>query len=186
MAVDLSVWWSFVFGFAYMLYTMTRRWQAELWQWELAVTVSLFSSLHQLQIFFSYFLLVFPKKNRVAILEFFGYKRSLIFSVCIIDQIYVSDNASVPYPTTHQSEQKCAPFYSDWCILGYGKSALWDLWDWSSLGRCCVSGLILGLRSANERRRYKVTPSLSLAGRKPRISPVYNMLQNNKILHCDD
>ena len=34
-----------------------------------------------------------------------------------------------------------------------------------------VPGLILGLRQANERRRYKVKRRLSLAGRKPRISP---------------
>ena len=34
-----------------------------------------------------------------------------------------------------------------------------------------ISWLILGLRTANERRRYFVTTS-SIAGRKPRISPV--------------
>ena len=22
-------------------------------------------------------------------------------------------------------------FYSEWCIVGYGTGALWDLWDWS-------------------------------------------------------
>ena len=37
-------------------------------------------------------------------------------------------------------------------------------------------GLILGLRPANERRRYFVTTSLSLAERKPRISPVVSPL----------
>ena len=36
-----------------------------------------------------------------------------------------------------------------------------------------VPGLILGLRPANERRRYKGTPSL-IGGRKPRISPEYH------------
>ena len=33
-------------------------------------------------------------------------------------------------------------------------------------------GLMLGLHPANERRRYKVTPSISMAERKPRSSPV--------------
>ena len=37
-----------------------------------------------------------------------------------------------------------------WCIVGYDTGALWDLWYWS----------ILGLHSAKERCRYKVTPSL--------------------------
>ena len=36
--------------------------------------------------------------------------------------------ALVPYPTTHHSEQKCAHFCSEWCIVGYVTSALWDLW----------------------------------------------------------
>ena len=30
----------------------------------------------------------------------------------------------------HHSEQKCAHF-SEWCIVGYERSALWDLWIWS-------------------------------------------------------
>ena len=34
-----------------------------------------------------------------------------------------------------------------------------------------IRGLILGLHPANERRRYNVTPSLIVAGRKPRVSP---------------
>ena len=37
-----------------------------------------------------------------------------------------------------------------------------------------VSGLILGLRPANGRRRYKVTPSL-IGGGKPKISPKYTL-----------
>ena len=39
----------------------------------------------------------------------------------------------VPYPTMHNSEQKCnvTHFCSEWCILGYGAGALWNLWDWS-------------------------------------------------------
>ena len=36
----------------------------------------------------------------------------------------------------------------------------------------CISGLILGLCPANNRRLYKVTPSL--AGRKPRFSAVFD------------
>ena len=43
------------------------------------------------------------------------------------DQSHKSHNVSVPYPTIHHSEQKCAHFCSEWCIVGYGISALWDL-----------------------------------------------------------
>ena len=28
----------------------------------------------------------------------------------------------------HHSEQKCAHFCSEWCIVGYGTGALWNLW----------------------------------------------------------
>ena len=31
----------------------------------------------------------------------------------------------------HHSEQKCAHFCSEWCIVGYDSDALWDLWNWS-------------------------------------------------------
>ena len=34
---------------------------------------------------------------------------------------------TVPYPTMHQLEQKCAHFCSEWCIVGYVTGALWDL-----------------------------------------------------------
>ena len=44
-----------------------------------------------------------------------------------IDQPHKSHNAPVPYPTMHHSEQKCAHFCSEWCIVGYGTGALWDL-----------------------------------------------------------
>ena len=37
----------------------------------------------------------------------------------------------VPYPTKHHSEQKCAHFCFEWCIVGYGTGALCHLWDWS-------------------------------------------------------
>ena len=40
-----------------------------------------------------------------------------------------SQNAPVPYPTMHHSEQKCAHFCSEWCIVGYGAGASWGLWD---------------------------------------------------------
>ena len=30
----------------------------------------------------------------------------------------------------HHSEQKCAYFCSEWCIVGYGTGTLWDLWTW--------------------------------------------------------
>ena len=46
----------------------------------------------------------------------------------LIDLIHKSHNAPVPYPTMHHSEQKCAHFCSEWCIVGYGTGALWDLW----------------------------------------------------------
>ena len=60
-----------------------------------------------------------------------------------IDQIHKSHNAPVTYPqelitvisswhpAMHHSEQKCAHFCSEWCIVGYGTGALWDLWKWS-------------------------------------------------------
>ena len=38
----------------------------------------------------------------------------------IIDLILKSHNASVPYPRMQHSEQKCAHFCSEWCIVGYG------------------------------------------------------------------
>ena len=45
-----------------------------------------------------------------------------------MDQFHKSHNAPVPYPTMHHSEQKCAHFCSEWCIVGYGTGALWDFW----------------------------------------------------------
>ena len=44
------------------------------------------------------------------------------------DQFYKSRNVNVPYPTMLHSEQKCAHFCSKWRIVGYGRSAFWDLW----------------------------------------------------------
>ena len=34
----------------------------------------------------------------------------------------------------HPSEQKCAHFCSEWCIVEYRTCAFWDMWDW-----CIVS-----------------------------------------------
>ena len=54
-----------------------------------------------------------------------------------IDPIHKSHNAPVPYPTMHQScisqctISQCTHFCSDWYIVGYGTSALWDFLDLS-------------------------------------------------------
>ena len=54
-------------------------------------------------------------------------------------------------------------FITKWCIVGYLSDALWDLCDGSIVASISSliheSGLILGLRPANERRRYFVTSS---------------------------
>ena len=50
-------------------------------------------------------------------------------SVLKIDQCYKSHCALTPYPTMHRLEQICAHFCSEWCIVGYGTSALRDLRD---------------------------------------------------------
>ena len=44
--------------------------------------------------------------------------------------IHKPHSLSVPYHTMHYSEQKCAYLCSEWCIVGYGTDALWDLWNW--------------------------------------------------------
>ena len=31
----------------------------------------------------------------------------------------------------HYSDQKCAHVCSEWCVVGYGAGASWDLWNWS-------------------------------------------------------
>ena len=45
-----------------------------------------------------------------------------------IDLIHKSQNALVPYPTMHQSEQKCAHFCSECSVVGYRTGAVCDLW----------------------------------------------------------
>ena len=70
-----------------------------------------------------------------------------------VDKIYgclIFKSAAVTWQRL-RNDQKCLP-------------------DWHALMNM-FPGLILGLRPANERRRYKVTPSL-IAGHKPRFSPV--------------
>ena len=47
-----------------------------------------------------------------------------------IDLFHKSHAAPAPYPTMHHSEQKCAHFCSEWCIVEYGAGALWDFWNW--------------------------------------------------------
>ena len=47
-----------------------------------------------------------------------------------IDHSNKSHNALVSYPTMHHSEQKCAHFCSEWCIVGYGTGAFWDWSIW--------------------------------------------------------
>ena len=52
-----------------------------------------------------------------------------------IDLIHRSYNAPVPYLTMHHSEQKCAHFFSEWCIVRCRIGALWDfsyLVNWSA------------------------------------------------------
>ena len=58
-----------------------------------------------------------------------------------INQSHKARSALAPYPTMHHSEQKCAHFCSEWCIVGYGTSALWDLWDCST-GVCKAAAIL--------------------------------------------
>ena len=63
--------------------------------------------------------------------------------------IHKSHDASVPYPAMHHSEQKCAHFCSEWCIVGYETGASWgwvsewvserasEVSEWVSLTRFC-------------------------------------------------
>ena len=51
-----------------------------------------------------------------------------------MDKFPKSQNAPVPYPTMLHSDQKCAHFWSEWSIVGYGTSTFWDLWIRSIAG----------------------------------------------------
>ena len=63
----------------------------------------------------------------MALVTSYTYGRCYIIAV---DQIHKFHNVPVPYPKIQHSEQKYAYFCSEWCIVGYGTGALWDLWDW--------------------------------------------------------
>ena len=54
-----------------------------------------------------------------------------LWGVSEMDDFRKSHSALVPYPTMHHSEQKCVHFCSEWCSVGYGTGALWNLWEWS-------------------------------------------------------
>ena len=59
----------------------------------------------------------------------------------VIDPIHKSQNAPVPYPTMLHLEQKCTHFCSEWNIVGYGTSALCDLFNLSVVA--CLLGVYL-------------------------------------------
>ena len=46
-----------------------------------------------------------------------------------IDLIHNPTMHLLHIPQCH-SEQKCAHFCSEWCIVWYGTGVLWDLWEW--------------------------------------------------------
>ena len=55
------------------------------------------------------------------------WSNSSIYCGPATDLIHKSINARVPYPTMRHIEQKCAHFCSEWCIVGCGTDALWDM-----------------------------------------------------------
>ena len=72
--------------------------------------------------------LVWPLMQTMGCLLWF---QSVICSIFAIDLIHKSQNAPVPYPSVHHSEQKCTYFCSEWSIVGHGSGAFWYLWNWS-------------------------------------------------------
>ena len=58
---------------------------------------------------------VFMSQANVLVLRLFAMHHSHKFN-----------NTPVPNPTIHHSEQKCAHFCSEWCIVWYGTGALWE------------------------------------------------------------
>ena len=69
----------------------------------------------------------FPKKIATLMSKMFQCQALInseygLCSTCAIDLIHKSQTAPVLYPTMLHSEQKCAHFCSDWCIVGYGTS----------------------------------------------------------------
>ena len=81
-----------------------------------------------------------------------------------IDLIHKSHNVPVLYPTMHNAEQKCAHFYSKWCIVGYEIGALWDLWDCSiSLISFIISQLQCELNNASGKKILELSFSCKMA-----------------------
>ena len=65
-----------------------------------------------------------------------------IKDVATMNQIHKSQNGPVPQPTIHHSEQKYVHLCSEWCVVGCGIRAMWDLWDWSiarEVSKCLTS-----------------------------------------------
>ena len=63
-------------------------------------------------------------------------------------------NAPVPYPTIHHSEQKCAHFCSEWCVVGYETGALWDLQERSFEFPCLIISFTHRYPSASRMYEY--------------------------------
>ena len=70
----------------------------------------------------------------------------------------------------YHSEQKYAHFCSEWCIVGYGRGALWDLWDKTDLTSC----------QPNPVEQTSVKKSLHLSFKK--YMQHINMLSNKILL----
>ena len=49
------------------------------------------------------------------------------FHGCFIHQSHKFRKSPVPYPTRYHSEQRCAHFCSEWCIVEYGTGPLWGI-----------------------------------------------------------
>ena len=52
---------------------------------------------------------------------------AVLWMYCQTDQTHKYHNALVSYSTIQHSKQKCAHFYSEWCIVEYGPDTFWDL-----------------------------------------------------------
>ena len=65
-------------------------------------------------------------------------------------QSHKSHNAPVPYPTIHHFGTEMCILMFQWCIVGYGTGALWDLWDWSIwMSSLCLLLLLFTLNMLN-------------------------------------
>ena len=83
--------------------------------------------------------------NPPRIFEFHVIMSEILFiSYCVglghetREQFHKFHNAPVSYSTMHHSEQSCAHFCSEWCIVGYGIGGLWDS------RRCIFSSVLIG------------------------------------------